>query len=128
MDGVQARRTRQETQRAGKGDLSTQFNQSPTPWAGGEYHTPQIVTDITWGVMHGRARGKGVVRVGDETRRQLLESNVEEVAPSAKTLEKDQRRRQRVVLPMKGLDGAVQHMDVYLPFDTDSSHPNGIGL
>eukprot|EP00969_Alexandrium_andersonii_P271409 11995751-Alexandrium_andersonii.AAC.1 len=82
------------------------FNQSPAPWTGGDYRTHPSIMEITWGVLRGRASGKGVVCIDDNTRKQLLEFNVEAVAPSTNALEKDPRRRQRVVLPMTGLGGA----------------------
>eukprot|EP00969_Alexandrium_andersonii_P073376 3236979-Alexandrium_andersonii.AAC.1 len=84
--------------------------------------------ELTWGVLRGHANGVGAATMDDSVRRQLLEDNVEAVPPSPDVLVVDQRRRQRLFVPMKGLNGSIQRREVYLPLDTDPGHPNGIGL
>eukprot|EP00969_Alexandrium_andersonii_P036374 1594145-Alexandrium_andersonii.AAC.1 len=69
MDGVKARQVRQQKQRDGKGELFTMYSQSPTPWMGGDFRTHPSIIEITWGVLRGRASGKGVVRIHDDTRK-----------------------------------------------------------
>eukprot|EP00969_Alexandrium_andersonii_P334359 14775428-Alexandrium_andersonii.AAC.1 len=51
IDGARARKVGQEMQGDGKGELFTMFNQSPAPWAGGDYRTHPTIVEITWGVL-----------------------------------------------------------------------------
>eukprot|EP00969_Alexandrium_andersonii_P026220 1144468-Alexandrium_andersonii.AAC.1 len=64
----------------------------------------------------------------DHHRRQMLEDNVVAVPHGLENPILDQRRRQRVVLPLKAADGSAKQRQVYLPIDADPSHPGGVGL
>eukprot|EP00969_Alexandrium_andersonii_P116636 5156490-Alexandrium_andersonii.AAC.1 len=40
----------------------------------------------------------------------------------------DQRRRQRLILPMSDAQGQVLRRDIYMPLDADPETPNGVGV
>eukprot|EP00969_Alexandrium_andersonii_P088454 3900980-Alexandrium_andersonii.AAC.1 len=97
---------RADMRNSGAGDLFNMYNQRPPPRVCAEYRTHPVVLALTWGALRGIAFGIGVVHMDDQLRRQMLEDNVVAVPHGLDNPILDQRRRQRVVLPLKAGDGS----------------------
>eukprot|EP00969_Alexandrium_andersonii_P002927 126035-Alexandrium_andersonii.AAC.1 len=54
----------------------------------------------------------------------LLEKSVGECPVVLGTVDSDQKRRQRILYPMRDVRGNLHHRDVYVPTEPDPQFPN----
>eukprot|EP00969_Alexandrium_andersonii_P252632 11164880-Alexandrium_andersonii.AAC.1 len=78
--------------------------------------------------MHACRSGKGAASMTDDERVRLLESRVDDHPMTLGTVQDDERRRQRLIFPMRNPDGQIARRDIFLPIEPDPLFPNGVGL